>query len=45
MSWNAAQRIATLGYEQVYWYRLGTDGWLDYGWPLSPVEPVPVRVD
>lgn len=45
MSWNAAQRVAALGYSQVYWYRLGTDGWLDHGWPLSPVDPVPVRVD
>ncbi|MGP6089445.1 PQQ-dependent catabolism-associated CXXCW motif protein [Antarctobacter jejuensis] len=45
MSWNAAQRIASLGYARVYWYRLGTDGWLDMGWALTPVEPVPVRVD
>lgn len=45
MSWNAAQRIAGLGYTQVKWFRLGTDGWLDEGWALEPVMPVPVKVD
>ena len=45
MSWNASQRIALLGYEQVYWYRLGTDGWLDAGYELVPVTPVPVNTD
>ena len=45
MSWNAAQRIAALGYGQVYWFRLGTDGWLDIGADLTPVDPVPVTVD
>lgn len=45
MSWNAAQRISAMGYTQVNWYRLGTDGWLDEGWALEPVDPVPVAVD
>ncbi|MCE8510789.1 PQQ-dependent catabolism-associated CXXCW motif protein [Ruegeria pomeroyi] len=45
MSWNAAQRIAGLGYLQVHWFPLGTDGWRELGWPLEPVEPVPVPVD
>lgn len=45
MSWNAAQRIAGMGYLQVYWFPLGTDGWRELGWPLEPVEPVPVPVD
>ena len=45
MSWNAAQRIAALGYARVYWYRLGTDGWLDIGETLEPVDPVPVKTD
>lgn len=45
MSWNAAQRIAGLGYSRVYWFRLGTDGWLDIGEKLTPVDPVPVDVD
>ncbi|SDD74367.1 PQQ-dependent catabolism-associated CXXCW motif protein [Ruegeria marina] len=45
MSWNAAQRIAAMGYLQVHWFPLGTDGWHDLGWPLHPVEPVPVQLD
>lgn len=45
MSWNAAQRIAGLGYSRVYWFRLGTDGWLDINDTLAPVDPVPVTVD
>ncbi|MDQ2089720.1 rhodanese-like domain-containing protein [Marimonas arenosa] len=45
MSWNAAQRIAGLGYLRVYWLRNGTDGWRELGWPLEPVLPVPVTLD
>lgn len=45
MSWNAAQRIASLGYTEVHWFPLGTDGWIENGWPLYPVEPRPVAVD
>ena len=45
MSWNAAQRIAGLGYAHVYWFRLGTDGWLDHGGRLDRVDPVPVSVE
>ncbi len=45
MSWNAAQRVAAMGWRHVRWFRLGVDGWLDEGWTLVPVEPVPVDVD
>lgn len=45
MSWNAAQRIAALGYQRVYWFADGVDGWLDAGWDLEPVNPIPVNVD
>jgi PQQ-dependent catabolism-associated CXXCW motif protein len=46
MSWNAARRAAEdLGYSAVAWFRLGTDGWLDQGWPLAPASPRPVDVD
>jgi len=45
MSWNAAQRATTLGYKDVNWFRLGTDGWLDEGFELEPVNPVPVNMD
>ncbi|MBJ6373201.1 PQQ-dependent catabolism-associated CXXCW motif protein [Sedimentitalea arenosa] len=45
ISWNAAQRIAGLGYTRVFWFRNGTDGWLDIGGTLQEVRPVPVDVD
>jgi len=45
MSWNAAQRLTQMGYRDVNWFRLGTDGWLDEGWALAPVTPHPVSVD
>ena len=45
MSWNAAQRIHAMGYTSIHWYAEGTDGWLDQGWKLAPVDPVPVNVD
>lgn len=45
ISWNAAQRVVGLGYTQVFWFRNGTDGWLDIGGSLDVVQPVPVAVD
>jgi len=45
MSWNAVQHATGLGYTRVYWFAEGTDGWLDEGWELVPVEPIPVNVD
>lgn len=45
MSWNAAQRIARMGWRRVRWFRLGVDGWRERGWPLEPVSPPPVNVD
>ena len=46
MSWNAARRAAEeLGYRDVRWFRLGTDGWRDAGRALAPVSPTPVDVD
>jgi len=45
MSWNAAQRISSFGYTNVYWFRHGTDDWLDSGRKLAPVLPVPVDVE
>lgn len=40
MSWNAAQRAQGYGYTQVYWYKLGVDGWKEAGLPLVTVNPV-----
>lgn len=44
MSWNAAQRVAALGYE-TWWWPLGIHGWTDEGLELAPVQPLPVNVD
>ena len=41
MSWNAAKRALAVGYTHVAWYRDGTDGWQDHGFPTEPREPVP----
>ena len=45
MSWNAAQRIAQLGYRAVFWFALGTDGWMESGRTLVPITPIPVKVE
>lgn len=45
MSWNATRRAAALGYTRALWFREGTDGWLDAGYALAPVDPLPVGVD
>lgn len=43
MSWNAAKRAVTeLGYEQVYWYPEGADGWRAAGLPLQEAREVPM---
>ncbi len=39
-SWNAARRAFLWGYETVFWYPAGTDGWLEEGHPLVVAEPV-----
>jgi len=45
MSWNAVQRTTALGYSKVYWFAEGTDGWLDEGGELKPIDPIPVIID
>jgi PQQ-dependent catabolism-associated CXXCW motif protein len=43
MSWNAARRAKReLGWQQVYWYPDGTDGWREAGRPLVEREPLEV---
>ncbi|NEV64281.1 PQQ-dependent catabolism-associated CXXCW motif protein [Thiorhodococcus minor] len=42
MSWNAAKRIAALGYTAVYWYPNGTTGWSRAGLRLEPIQPEPL---
>ena len=37
MSWNAAKRALEFGYRNVMWFRDGTDGWQELGYPLVDV--------
>ncbi len=39
MSWNAAKRALSYGYENVYWFPDGTDGWKDFGLPTAVIKP------
>ncbi len=41
MSWNAAKRAFSFGYQHVDWYPGGTDGWAAAHLPLEQREPVP----
>jgi PQQ-dependent catabolism-associated CXXCW motif protein len=41
MSWNAATRALTLGYDNVAWYPEGTDGWAAADLPLAEAQPEP----
>jgi PQQ-dependent catabolism-associated CXXCW motif protein len=35
MSWNAAKRAVSYGYQRVIWYPDGSDGWQSAGLPLA----------
>lgn len=39
MGWNAARRLRTAGYTNVWWLAEGTDGWSDLKKPLSRAQP------
>jgi PQQ-dependent catabolism-associated CXXCW motif protein len=41
MSWNAAKRAVEAGYSNVMWFRDGTDGWEELGYPLEKVDKLP----
>lgn len=41
MSWNSAKRAIELGFKNVMWFRDGTDGWQELGYPLVEVKPEP----
>jgi len=41
MSWNAAKRALEYGYQTVYWYPEGTDGWEFEDYPLEDLKPEP----
>ncbi|UTW12675.1 rhodanese-like domain-containing protein [Marinobacterium rhizophilum] len=42
MSWNATRRAAQWGYDALYWYPQGTDGWQQAALPLERAVPVPL---
>lgn len=41
-SWNAVKRLVERGFTSLYWYRLGTDGWLEAGEELHEIHPQPM---
>lgn len=41
MSWNAAKRALSLGYQDVSWYPEGSDGWAGAAYPLETQAPKP----
>lgn len=38
-SWNAARRAISWGYDNIFWYPEGIDGWLDAGFELVAASP------
>jgi len=42
-SWNAVKRLVERGFTSLYWYRLGTDGWLEAGEQLYDIDPQPIQ--
>ncbi len=42
MSWNALKRANSMGYQRLYWYPLGTDGWSSQGLPVVEASPRPL---
>jgi PQQ-dependent catabolism-associated CXXCW motif protein len=40
MSWNAVLRAYEYGYSNLYWYKNGTDGWLQHGFQTNKIIPV-----
>ncbi len=42
MSWNAARRLASEGFGEVYWFAEGIEGWHEAGRALVRAEPVAI---
>ena len=40
LSWNAAKRAVSYGYQHVYWYRDGIEGWKAAGLATAVIEPL-----
>jgi PQQ-dependent catabolism-associated CXXCW motif protein len=45
MSWNAVKRAHSWGYQNLYWYAEGTDGWREAELDLVTGTPVPLPAD
>lgn len=45
MSWNACKRAAAWGYQQLYWYKEGTDGWEQANLSTENSIPVPLKTN
>ncbi len=43
MSWNAAKRALSYGYQNIYWFPGGVDDWKLHGYQLKQTEPVPMH--
>lgn len=43
MSWNALKRASAWGYTNLYWYRNGSDGWIDHDLDTVIAQPVPFK--
>lgn len=41
MSWNAAKRALSYGYQRIYWYSDGVDGWKAATLPVEAIKPHP----
>lgn len=44
MSWNAVKRAYSWGYTQLYWYKVGIDGWQEAELPEENLKPEPFPV-
>lgn len=38
LSWNATKRAVSFGYQHVYWYPAGIEGWQEAGKPVAVTE-------
>lgn len=43
MSWNALKRASAWGYTNLYWYRNGSDGWIEHDLETVIAQPVPFK--
>ena len=45
MSWNATRRLISWGYNNIYWYPEGHDGWVEANHQLVKAQPVPLDIE